>query len=61
MTLVTRSAIRLSKRGGQALRNTRANAALFNSAAAQASKVVSALGRVEPRVKLAAKPGECWA
>lgn len=59
MTLVTRSAIRLSKRGGQALRNQRANAALFNSAANQASKVIPALARVEtPRVKLAAKQGE---
>ncbi|ORX39147.1 putative ATP synthase beta chain mitochondrial precursor [Kockovaella imperatae] len=40
MTLVSRSAIRLSRRGGQALRNARANAAFFNTAASQAQNVL---------------------
>ena len=39
MTLVTRSAIRLSRRGGQTLRNARANAAFFNTVAKQAQNV----------------------
>ena len=40
MTLATRSAIRLSRRGGQTLRNARANAAFFNAAANQAQNVL---------------------
>ncbi|KAL7421355.1 atp2, beta subunit of the F1 sector of mitochondrial F1F0 ATP synthase [Cryptotrichosporon argae] len=40
MTLVTRSAVRLSRRGGQALKNARANAALFTTAANQAGSFV---------------------
>lgn len=47
MTLVTRSAIRVARRGGQ-LKNARANAALFTTAA----KAAAALP--QPRVQAAA-------
>ncbi|WVQ73786.1 ATP synthase subunit beta, mitochondrial [Cryptococcus sp. DSM 104548] len=55
MTLVTRSAIRLSRRGGQQLRNARANAALFNTAATQAKNVLPSLNASSSRVTLPAK------
>lgn len=61
MTLVTRSAIRLSRRGGQQLKNARANAALFNTAANQAKNIVPKLAASSSRVTLPAKAGEYFA
>ncbi|WOO84972.1 ATP synthase subunit beta, mitochondrial [Vanrija pseudolonga] len=53
MTLVTRSAIRLSRRGGQQLKNARANAAFFTTAAKAATALPQA--RAEARVNVAPK------
>ena len=58
MTLVTRSVIRLSRRGGQTLRNARANAAFFNTAANQAQNVLPKFSSQSSRVNLPAKQGE---
>ncbi|WVO22454.1 ATP synthase subunit beta, mitochondrial [Cryptococcus decagattii] len=55
MTLVSRSAIRLSRRGGQQLKNARANAALFNTAANQAKNIVPKFAASSSRVTLPAK------
>ncbi|WVQ93095.1 ATP synthase subunit beta, mitochondrial [Kwoniella sp. CBS 9459] len=55
MTLVTRSAIRLSRRGGQQLKNARANAALFNTAANQAQNVLPKFAASSSRVQIPAK------
>lgn len=59
MTLVTRSAIRLSRRGGQQLKNARANAAFFTTAAKAATALPQA--RAEARVNVAPKQGELQA
>ena len=40
MTLVTRGAMRMSRRGAQAMKNARANAALFNTSARVAQNVL---------------------
>jgi len=55
MTLVTRSAIRLSRRGGQALKNSRANAAFFNTAATQASAVLPKIATQSQKVNIPAQ------
>lgn len=61
MTLVSRSAIRLSRRGGQQLKNARANAALFKTAANQAKNIVPKFAASSSRVTLPAKAGEYFA
>ncbi len=58
MTLVTRSAIRLSRRGGQTLRSARANAAFFNTAASQAQNVLPKFTAQSSKINVAAKPSE---
>ena len=50
MTLVSRSALRLSRRSGQALRNAKANAALFNTAANQAQNVLPKINAQSSRM-----------
>ncbi|WVR08969.1 ATP synthase subunit beta, mitochondrial [Kwoniella sp. DSM 27419] len=63
MTLVTRSAIRLSRRGGQQLRNARANAALFTTAA-QANvlpKFAASSARVQVPTKSSAASARTYA
>ncbi|WRT69186.1 ATP synthase subunit beta, mitochondrial [Kwoniella shivajii] len=55
MTLVSRSAIRLSRRGGQQLRNARANAAFFTTAASQAQNVLPKFAASSSRVQIPAK------
>jgi F-type H+-transporting ATPase subunit beta len=59
MTLVTRSAIRLSRQGGKALRNARANAAFFNTAANQAQSVLPKFRAEGSKMAAQAKPGTC--
>lgn len=57
MTLVTRSAVRLSRQGGRSLKNARANAAFFTTAANQAANL-PAFRPQAPAMKAAAKPGK---
>ena len=58
MTLVTRSALRLSRRGGQAMRTARANAAFFNTAANQAQNALPKFVAQSSRINMAVKPSE---
>lgn len=58
MTLVTRGAIRLSRQGGRAVRNARANVAFFNTAANQAQNVLPKFRAEGSRMAAQAKPGE---
>ena len=60
MTLVTRSAIRLSRRGGQALKTARTNAAFLNTAASSAKNVLPKFAAPASRVNLKAAQGESW-
>ncbi|KAK4683596.1 F-type H+-transporting ATPase subunit beta, partial [Tremellales sp. Uapishka_1] len=55
MTIVTRSAVRLSRRGAQPLKNARANAAFFTTAAKAAQTVLPQARAEGSRVKVAAK------
>ncbi|GFZ47372.1 ATP synthase subunit beta, mitochondrial [Saitozyma sp. JCM 24511] len=56
MTLVTRGAIRLSRQGGRAVRNARANVAFFNTAANQAQNVLPKFRAEGSRMAAQAKP-----
>jgi hypothetical protein len=58
MTLVTRSAVRLSRRGGQALRNAKANAAFFTTAANSAQNVMPKFAAQSSRVNIKAPQSE---
>jgi F-type H+-transporting ATPase subunit beta len=58
MTLVTRSAVRLSRRGGAALKTARANAAFFNTAASSAQNVLPKFAANASRVNIKAPQGE---
>ena len=58
MTLVTRTAIRLSRRGGQNFRNARANAAFFSTAANQAQIVLPKFGSHSSKLNFRSQPGE---
>lgn len=58
MTLVTRSAIRLSRRGGASLKAARANAAFFNTAASTAQNVLPKSAATASRVNVKATQGE---
>lgn len=59
MTLVTRSAVRLTRRGGQAMKAARANAAFFNTAATQASGLLPQARAQAGKMRMASAPGEC--
>ncbi|EIW65860.1 ATP synthase subunit beta, mitochondrial [Tremella mesenterica] len=52
MTLVTRSAMRMSRRGVQAMKNARANAAFFNTSARVAQQAVPTLTAQSSRVSV---------
>ncbi|KAK1922586.1 putative ATP synthase beta chain mitochondrial precursor [Papiliotrema laurentii] len=58
MTLVTRSAVRLSRRGGSALKTARANAAFFTTAAASAQNALPKFAAQASRVNIKAPQGE---
>lgn len=58
MTLVTRSAVRLSRRGGQALRTAKTNAAFFTTAANQAQNLLPKARAESSRMTMASTPGE---
>ena len=58
MTLVTRSAIRLSRRGGASLKAARANAAFFTTAASTAQNVLPKSAATASRVNVKATQGE---
>jgi F-type H+-transporting ATPase subunit beta len=60
MTLVTRSAVRLTRRGGQAMKAARANAAFFNTAATQASNLLPKARAEAGKMRMASAPGKCW-
>ena len=58
MTLVTRSAVRLSRRGNQAINSARANAAFFTTAATQASNLLPKARAESSRMKMPSASGE---
>ena len=57
MVLVTRGTSRLARQGGRALRNTRANAAFFTTAAQAAPALANAAKAASAGRIAAAKPG----
>lgn len=59
MVLVTRGTSRLARQGGRALRNTRANAAFFTTAAQAAPALAKAATAASASKIAAAKPGTC--
>lgn len=58
MTLVTRGVSRLARQSGKAVRNARANAAFFTTAANQAPAMLASAKASSSRMTPAAKPGE---
>lgn len=58
MTLVTRSAVRLSRRGNQAIKSARANAAFFTTAANQATNLLPKARAESSRMKMPSASGE---
>jgi len=58
MTLVTRSAVRLSRRGNQAIKSARANAAFFNTAATQGSNLLPKARAESSRMRMPTTSGE---